>query len=87
MASDDGDYFTTAFFALQKALLNWPAMPPAAVLRDLPGTWSRDWHRGKRAQAELGLDLVPPNTECELGAGFWDRITDGAWRTTAKPGA
>lgn len=74
----------TDHIALEDALANWPKLPPKPVLRNLGGhmsQWPEDWERGKVMQREFGLDLIPPKTEYECGAGLWDRITNGAWRT------
>ena len=74
------DDFNEEFFALRDALRDWPKLPPAYVLKWLDGKFSEDWERGKAMQRELGLSVIPPKTECEIGAGMWDRITNGAWR-------
>ena len=60
----------------------WPEMPSpqGLILLSRFGKWPEDLNRGKRIQREHGLALVPPKTECELGAGFWDRITEGKWK-------
>jgi hypothetical protein len=78
------DNFNQEFFALRSALRDWPKMPPAYVLKWLDGDFSKDWGRGKEIQRELGLEVIPPVCECETGAGMWDRITNGAWRTAEK---
>lgn len=64
------------------AFRNWPELPSPGVLRSLgslggPAEYPGDWQRGKQMQMELGDRKIPFKTECELGAGFWDRITKG----------
>jgi hypothetical protein len=84
-AKSNGNAFNSEFFALRDALRDWPALPPAYVLKWLDGDFSDDWQRGKDMQRELGSGVIPYKTECEVGAGMWDRITGGAWRKVWKP--
>ena len=72
------------FLALQDAFRNWPAMPHPLVLTHLRGKWPEDHERGTKIQEELGRVAIPSVSECEGGAGFWDRITQGAWREAHK---
>jgi hypothetical protein len=61
------------------ALRDVPEMPSPFVLLHL-GTvakWPEDSERGKALQRELGLDVIPLKSECECGAGLWDRIRRG----------
>lgn len=63
------------FFALRDA----PEMPDSLVLLHL-GTvakWPEDAKVGKQRQRELGSDVIPFKTECESGAGLWERIRSG----------
>lgn len=76
-------YYSERFYGLIKALKDWPAMPEPYLLMQFRGEFPEDWDRGKRIQSEFGIGVVPPKTECEIGAGFWDRITDGRWRLKA----
>ena len=82
MSTLGSQLWTRRYFELIRALKEWPKLPPPNVLKWLSsaGTWPDDWERGKIMQRELGLDAIPPKTECEQGAGFWDRITGGAWK-------
>lgn len=67
--------------ALKEAFRNWPALPSPLALHILGrngGDYASDWPRGKQMQADAD---VPFETEAEIGAGYWDRITNGAWRT------
>lgn len=60
------------------ALRDVPEMPSPFVLLHL-GTvakWPEDKDRGKKLQRELGLDAIPPKSECESGAGLWSIIRD-----------
>jgi len=68
--------------AILNALRDWPRLPSPDVLIYLSysGRFSDDWERGKRMQLELAPGRIPAKTEAEVGAGFWDRITDGKWR-------
>jgi hypothetical protein len=61
---------------------NAPDMPEPLALQRIGrfAKWPEDNERGKRVQNEIGLERVPPKSECESGAGLWDRITGGAWR-------
>jgi hypothetical protein len=61
------------------ALRDAPEMPSPFVLKHL-GTvanWPDDHNRGKLLQRTLGLDVIPPKSECESGAGLWSRIHAG----------
>lgn len=66
--------------ALKEAFRNWPALPSGLALHILGrngGDYTKDWAKGKQMQADAH---VPYEAEAEIGAGFWDRITNGAWR-------
>jgi hypothetical protein len=82
VAETELEFFSSRYYEILDALAEWPKMPSPIVLKQLAsaGKWATDSPRGKALQAELGLDAIPPVSECELGAGFWDRITNGAWR-------
>lgn len=83
---NDLAYYRDMAKAFGLAFRNWPRLPPPATLKMFAGTmWPDDYNRGNAMQRELGLDAIPPKTECECGAGFWDRITNGAWRTADLP--
>jgi len=70
--------------ALKDAFRNWPQWPSGLALHILGrngGDHAKDWRRGKELQFERGLNIiVPMECEAEIGAGYWDRITNGAWR-------
>ena len=71
------------FFELLAALHAWPKMPSPYMLHQIGGScgeWPADWERGNAIQRELPMGRIPFTTESEKGAGFWDRITHGAWR-------
>lgn len=72
----DDTYYKDRFYPLLWALRDLPDVPPPLVLNTLSqaGDFSKDWNEGKRIQRERGLEVVPPNTECEIGAGFWHRV-------------
>lgn len=78
--STDQDYYEKRFYSLVSALRDWPRMPEPLVLRNIKGKFPEDWEVGKAIQRELGLEVVPPVTECEIGAGAWDMMTKGEWR-------
>jgi hypothetical protein len=54
-------------------------MPPPWVLLCLErgSIWPDDNDLGKLLQRKLGLQAVPPKSECEAGAGVWYRIRQG----------
>lgn len=81
LSAENANNFNQEFFALRDALRDWPKLPPGHVLKWLNGKFPEDWERGKGLQRELGLAVIPPKSECEIGAGLWDRITQGAWRS------
>lgn len=61
------------------ALRDIPEMPSPFVLLHL-GTvakWPNDNERGKELRRKFGLSIIPPKSECEGGAGLWDRIRQG----------
>lgn len=73
------------FAELLYALGDWPKLPSPYILAQLgcalhPADHPDDWERGKAIQRELPMGRVPYTHECEVGAGLWDRITNGAWR-------
>jgi hypothetical protein len=63
-------------YGVLRALREVPEFPKAFVLMHLGSAakYPEDWKRGKELQSKHGLDVIPPKTECELGAGLWDRI-------------
>lgn len=66
-------------YGILHALCDAPLFPSPFVLLHL-GTVAKfpdDWNRGKKLQREHGLEVIPPKTECELGAGLWERIRGG----------
>lgn len=72
-------YYKDAYYGVLRALRDLPEMPPPFVLLHLntAAKYPEDWERGKRLQREYGLDAIPPKSECEKGAGLWDRIRSG----------
>lgn len=38
--------------------------------------WPEDWDNGKQVQKELGLEIVPPNSEMEMAAGVYVKIVN-----------
>lgn len=80
--NEDGR-FARDHMELLEALRAWPQLPSPSVLHTLSfcGTFPDDHKRGLQVRAVVGHVRVPFVTECEIGAGLWDRITDGAWRT------
>jgi hypothetical protein len=61
------------------ALRDLPEVPPPWVLMFLSraNKWPEDNNLGKLMQRKYGLDLIPPKSECESGAGVWYRIRQG----------
>lgn len=74
--------FESDFDAVLDALGAWPELPSPLVLNFLSqsGDFEQDWSKGKEMQRDLPMGRVPYSCECEVGAGFWDRITQGAWK-------
>jgi hypothetical protein len=66
-------------FGLIAAIRSQDDMPSGFVLSRLgqAGSWPEDKGLGKLLQRKHGLDVVPPVTECEIGAGVWYRILQG----------
>lgn len=79
--ADDVNHHAKLHYAVLDALKRWPESPEPLVLQIMGNcATGDDKERRMEMQSELGLDAVPPVTECESGAGFWDRITMGSWR-------
>lgn len=72
-------YYLDAHYGILCALRDAPEMPPPFVLLHLStaSKWPEDSNRGKELQRKLGLGVIPPKSECECGAGVWDRIRAG----------
>lgn len=64
---------------IANALRDLPEMPPPWILLffDRASKWPEDNQLGKKLQIKLGLDAIPPKSECETGAGVWYRIRQG----------
>lgn len=61
------------------ALRDVPEMAPPWILLffSRAAKWPEDNGLGKLLQRKLGLDAIPPKSECEGGAGIWYRIRQG----------
>lgn len=72
-------YYLDAHYGILYALRDAPELPPPFVLLHLGkvAKWPEDSKRGKELQRQHGLDAIPPKSECECGAGLWDRIRRG----------
>jgi hypothetical protein len=71
-------------FALREAFKELPEVPPVeaqSLLHEF-STWPRDWERGKKMQRQHGIEAVPPNTECECGAGLWALLREALTKST-----
>jgi hypothetical protein len=81
------------FYELLDALRDWPKLPSPYILHQIGGhcgEWPADWYRGKSLQNQLvgdDIERIPFTAECEKAAGFWDRITNGAWREVEPEGS
>ena len=59
------------------ALRELPDFPPPFVLHELNYAANRNDHgRGKKLQRDVSLEVIPPVSECEGGAGVWVVIRD-----------
>lgn len=65
--------------AIANALRDLPEMAPPWILLflDRAAKWPEDNNLGKLLQRKLGLEAIPPKSECEGGAGIWYRIRQG----------
>ena len=74
-------WFMEQVYSFHKALRDLPEIPDTTTLYML-STQTKNyssmdlWEIGKTLQQEHGLDLIPPNFECEQGAGLWKIIRD-----------
>ncbi|GGE36486.1 hypothetical protein GCM10007276_12480 [Agaricicola taiwanensis] len=71
--------------AFNDALIDLPEVPPVAVLDLLSDAGARGHMlqppknfgaAGKMMQRQYGLDAIPPNSECEAGAGYWKHLRE-----------
>lgn len=58
------------------------ALPVLRLLSDCRST-DEDWQRGKALQRTVGLEVIPPVSEYERGAGRWSIIREALLRTRA----
>lgn len=65
--------------AIISALRDLPEMAPPWILLffSRASQWPEDSNLGKMLQLKLGLNVIPPKSECETGAGVWYRIRQG----------
>lgn len=72
-------YYIDIHYGILYAIRDAPEMPPPFVLLHLGSVskWPEDSNRGKELQRKMGLAVIPPKSECECGAGVWDRIMRG----------
>ena len=65
--------------AIARALRDLPEMAPPWILLffSRASQWPEDSNLGNLLQRKLGLDAIPPKSECETGAGVWYRIRQG----------
>lgn len=66
-------------YGILHALRDAPLFPSGFVLKHLGtvGRFPQDSNRGKELQREHGSSVIPFKTECEIGAGLWERIRNG----------
>lgn len=71
--------------ALREAFQDLPEVAPIPALHLLNdfSMWPRDWDRGKELQRKHGLAAIPPNSECECGAGLWAIIREALTKTSS----
>jgi hypothetical protein len=65
--------------ALAVAIRDAAEMPAPWILLYLSraAKWPEDNDLGKTLQRKMGLDVIPPKSECEGGAGVWHRLRKG----------
>ncbi len=65
--------------AIARAIRDIPEMAPPWILifLDRAAKYPEDNNIGNMLQRKLGLNAVPPKSECEGGAGVWYRIRQG----------
>ena len=65
-------------FALIEAFKELPDVAPVEALHYLSefSTYPRDREKGKQMQREFRSEVIPPNAECESGAGLWSILRD-----------
>jgi hypothetical protein len=80
------DVYQDRYRRIIRALRAWPQLPEPVVLKWIGSAakFPDDWEMGKEMQNEVGLDAIPPTTECELGAGLWHRMVHGPARLPAS---
>lgn len=73
-------------YALLDALRDLPEIPSSRVLHILShaAKWPEDHNAGKIIQREVGLNAIPPVSECEGGAGVWQRLRAAAIRAQGE---
>jgi hypothetical protein len=60
---------------LPKDCLPLPIKPSKdLILAIVLKRWPETWEEGKKLQRELGLEIIPPNAECEEAAGVYLQI-------------
>lgn len=64
---------------LMSAIRDKADMPPPRVLKDLSSAakWPDDKDIGRMLQRKYGIEIIPPVSECENGAGVWSRMLAG----------
>jgi len=70
-------------YGILNAIRDIPEMPPPFVLLHLGSSASKypeDKDKGKELQRKYGLEIIPPKSECEWGAGVWYRMLNGLKR-------
>jgi hypothetical protein len=70
--------------ALREAFKSVPEVCPVEAQHLLSefATYPRDWERGKQLQRIHGSEAIPPNSECESGAGLWALIREALTKST-----
>lgn len=71
------EYTLQIKYGILHALRDLPEFPEPFILMHLgsiAAKYPEDWEKGKELQIKYGLKVIPPKTECELGAGLWFRL-------------
>lgn len=71
-------------FALMAAFRELPEVAPVPALYYLSDFAStKDWERGHTLKGKYPLEVIPPVSECETGAGLWVLLREALSKANA----